>query len=139
MKTGLILVGASLVSLSGSTLWADDWPQWRGPKRNGMSMEAISTDWPTEGPQLLWLAPGATPTVNRNRVFTINKWGDVFCLDTVKGTIVWQCDLRQHNFKPNRWGFAGSPLIWQDLVILNAGDAGAALDRLTGRIVWSNG
>ena len=42
-------------------------------------------------------------------------------------------------FKPNRWGFAGSPLIWGDLVILNAGTAGIALDRSTGRIVWSNG
>jgi hypothetical protein len=41
--------------------------------------------------------------------------------------------------KPNRWGFAGSPLIWGDLVILNAGTAGIALDRSTGRIAWSNG
>ena len=74
-----------------------------------------------------------------DRVFTISKWGDVFCLDAAKGTVLWQRDLRRDGVKPNRWGFAGSPLVWGDLVILNAGTAGIALDRSTGRIVWSNG
>jgi outer membrane protein assembly factor BamB len=72
-------------------------------------------------------------------VFTISKWGDVFCLDAAKGTVIWQRDLRRDGVKPNRWGFAGSPLIWHDLVILNAGTAGIALDRATGRVVWLNG
>src|SRR5438105_3285006 len=27
-----------------------DWPQWRGPNRNGVSPEKISTDWPADGP-----------------------------------------------------------------------------------------
>jgi hypothetical protein len=43
---------------------------------------------------------------------------------------------RRH--QPNRWGFAGSPLIWRDLVIYNAGPT-ARLDRNTGRLVWSTG
>jgi len=30
-------------------------------------------------------------------------------------------------------------MIWRDLVIVNAGAAGTALDRTTGRVVWSNG
>ena len=91
------------------------------------------------GPQWYEGGPGSTPTVDSNRVFTISKWGDVFCLDAAKGTVLWQRDLRQDGVKPNRWGFAGSPLVWGDLVILNAGTAGIALDRSTGRIVWSNG
>lgn len=90
-------------------------------------------------PQWYEGGPGSTPTVDGNRVFTISKWGDVFCLDAAKGTVLWQRDLRQNGIKPNRWGFAGSPLIWEDLVILNAGTAGIALDRNTGRIAWSNG
>ena len=91
------------------------------------------------GPQYYEGGPGSTPTVESNQVFTIGKWGDVFCLDAVKGTVLWQRDLRKDGLKPNRWGFAGSPLLWHDLVILNAGAAGTALDRATGRVVWSNG
>ena len=91
------------------------------------------------GPQYYEGGPGSTPTVESNQVFTISKWGDVFCLDAAKGTVLWQRDLRKDGFKPPRWGFAGSPLIWHDLVILNAGAAGTALDRATGGVVWSSG
>jgi outer membrane protein assembly factor BamB len=91
------------------------------------------------GPQYYEGGPGSTPTVDGNQVFTISKWGDVFCLDAAKGTVVWQHDLRKEGLVPNRWGFAGSPLIWHGLVILNAGTAGTALDRATGRQVWCNG
>jgi outer membrane protein assembly factor BamB len=91
------------------------------------------------GPQWYEGGPGATPTVSGGQVFTISKWGDVFCLEAVKGAVVWQRDLRKDGLQPNRWGFAGSPLICGDLVILNAGTAGTALDRRTGRVVWCNG
>jgi len=90
-------------------------------------------------PQWYEGGPGSTPTVDGRRVFTISKWGDVFCLDAATGAVLWQRDLRQDGVKPNRWGFAGSPLIWGDRVILNAGTAGIALDRASGRIAWSNG
>jgi outer membrane protein assembly factor BamB len=90
-------------------------------------------------PQWYEGGPGATPTIDRDHVFTISKWGDVFCFDLAIGSIVWQRNLRQDGLKPNRWGFAGSPLVWRDLVILNAGSAGVALNRQDGRIVWSNG
>jgi outer membrane protein assembly factor BamB len=102
--------------------------------------EIWSRTYPAQlSPQWYEGGPGATPTVEQNCVFTISKWGDVFCLDAAKGSILWRRDLRQDNFKPNRWGFAGSPLVWKDLVIFNIGDAGGALDRFTGRIIWSNG
>src|SRR5260221_1059077 len=77
--------------------------------------------------------PGSTPTVEADRVYTISKWGDVFCLDAATGAVIWQQDLRKEGIKTNRWGFAGSPLIWHELVILNAGSAGTALDRTTGK------
>ena len=174
---------------------AADWPQWRGPNRNGISGEKISAAWPAEGPKVAWRAqvgtgfssfsvsqdrvysmgntneedaiwcldartgeevwkhsygsrlgpqyyeggPGSTPTVENGRVFTISKWGRVFCLEAAKGTVLWERDLCQEGIQTNRWGFAGSPLIWHDLVILNAGAAGTALDWKTGRMVWSNG
>ena len=91
------------------------------------------------GPQWYEGGPGATPTVDGPRVFTISKWGDVLCLDAANGAVLWQRDLRRDGVKPNRWGFAGSPLVWGNRVILNAGSAGIALDRATGRVVWSTG
>jgi outer membrane protein assembly factor BamB len=63
----------------------------------------------------------------------------VFCLDAGKGTVLWQRDLRKDGIQPNEWGFAGSPLVFGDLVILNAGATGTALDRNTGRVVWGSG
>jgi hypothetical protein len=34
---------------------AADWPQWRRPKRDGISQEkGLLKEWPTEGPKLLW-------------------------------------------------------------------------------------
>ncbi|MCX6930099.1 MAG: PQQ-binding-like beta-propeller repeat protein [Verrucomicrobia bacterium] len=191
MKLRLILTAALLAWNSPAT----DWPQWRGPNRNGVASEEVNVAWPAEGPTMLWRAsigtgfasisvsqgrvyamgnannedtvwcfeartgkslwqhtyaaqlgpqwyeggPGSTPTVDSNRVFTISKWGDVFCFDAAKGTLLWQRDLRRDGVKPNRWGFAGAPLVWGNLVILNAGSAGIALDRTTGRVAWSNG
>jgi outer membrane protein assembly factor BamB len=172
---------------------ADDWPQWRGANRDGISPEMVN--WPAEGPKIVWRAqvgtgfssisvskgrvytmgnadekdtiwcldaingkpiwqhiysaalnpqyyeggPGATPTVHAGEVFTISKWGDVFCLDAEKGTVIWEHHLLKDGIHTNRWGFAGSPLIWKDLVILNAGSSGVALDLATGRTVWMNG
>ncbi len=91
------------------------------------------------GPQYYEGGPGSTPTIESNRVFTISKWGDVFCLDAASGRVIWQRDLQKDGIKPNRWGFAGSPLAWRNLVFLNAGAAGVALDRETGRTIWANG
>jgi outer membrane protein assembly factor BamB len=83
--------------------------------------------------------PVSTPTVESNRVFTISKWGDVFCLNATNGAVIWEHDLRRDGVISNRWGFAGSPLLWRNLVILNAGGMGSALDRDSGRVVWLNG
>ena len=58
-------------------------------------------------PQWYQGGPGSTPTVDGNRVVTISKWGDVFCFDAAKGTVLWQRDLRRDGVKTNRWGFAG--------------------------------
>ena len=172
-----------------------DWPQWRGPNRDGISGERLRKGWIENGLKEVWRAkvgtgfsgvsvsggnavtigneqdtdvifcfeaatgrelwrysyaaalgpqyyeggPGATPILNDGRVYTISKWGDVFCLDQKTGRLIWQRDLKKEGIKTNRWGFAGSPLIWRELVIYNAGEAGTALDRKTGKVVWSNG
>ena len=38
---------------------AEDWPQWRGPKRNGVSEETgLVKSWTSNGPPILWITKG---------------------------------------------------------------------------------
>ena len=55
--TGLLILALSApVSNQSST----DWPQWRGPNRDGRSAETgLLTEWPSAGPPLAWKAAGA--------------------------------------------------------------------------------
>ena len=80
-----------------------------------------------------------TPTIDGDRVYTIGRWGDVFCLDLATGKTVWSANLQKDaGFPPPSWGFGGSPYIHENLVVLNVGDAGVALDKSTGKIVWKS-
>ncbi len=84
--------------------------------------------------------PSATPTVDGDRVFTLSKRGVVHCLDAAKGTVVWSKNLMEElKAQMPTWGFASSVLIEGDLAIVNVGAAGAALNKTTGKVVWSSG
>ncbi len=56
-----------------------DWPQWRGPNRDGVSPESAAP-WPESGPKILWekeLGPGySSVVVADQRVFTLFQDGD---------------------------------------------------------------
>lgn len=84
--------------------------------------------------------PGSTPTVEGQHVFTLSKNGHLFCFEATTGTVVWKRNLMEELgvHKP-RWGFAGSPLVEGELLLLNAGKAGTAVDKRTGKIIWSSG
>ena len=76
-----------------------DWPQWRGPERNGTSPESgLLKQWPAEGPKLLWqvhdLGDGySTPAVVGNRIYLMSNIGMenefVQALSTQDGKPVW--------------------------------------------------
>ncbi len=54
MKPRLLLVAACLIVIVLPAL-GDDWPQWRGPDRTGVSRETgLLKDWPKSGPPLVW-------------------------------------------------------------------------------------
>src|ERR671921_92248 len=59
----LMLMGAVFVLLlllsvvKAGVAAAGDWPQWRGPRRDGVSQETgLLKQWPKEGPPMLWQA-----------------------------------------------------------------------------------
>tara|TARA_A100001037_G_C15135521_1_gene630922 strand:- start:1673 stop:2878 length:1206 start_codon:yes stop_codon:yes gene_type:complete len=81
----------------------------------------------------------ATPTVDGQAVYTVSKSGLVHCLDAAKGTVSWKANVLQLvGSKPPSWGIGSSPLVLGNLLILNAGPSGVALDKRTGRLVWGN-
>ncbi|MFA6545166.1 MAG: PQQ-binding-like beta-propeller repeat protein [Limisphaerales bacterium] len=194
------LLGTVLSASAASAQETFDWPQWRGPRRNGISAEKdFVTSWPKEGPHRVWTArvgvgyssvavvggrlytmgnvsdvdhvmcldvatskllwdyrypcaaadpngypgPRCTPTVDGNLVFTVSRNGHVLCLNATSGALVWTKNLvGDFGGRIPQWGFAGSPLVEGDLLILETGASGrstAALDKKTGRVVWANG
>jgi len=87
--------------------------------------------------------PGATPTVADGKVYTLSHRGHLNCFDAATGKPIWSANLiEDFDGKRPRWGFAGSPLVHEDKVIVDAGGRGAstiALNKDTGRLVWSSG
>jgi hypothetical protein len=91
------LQSAQLASHEGDLL-SGEWPQWRGPRRDGISTETgILTEWPTKGPKLLWKAPigdgYSSLAVAGGKVYTIFQDGDdetVGCWDAETGEQRWR-------------------------------------------------
>ncbi len=83
--------------------------------------------------------PGATPTVDGDRLYTLSKIGQLFCLDAAGGKVVWSKPLAQNpGVKPPTWGFQGSPIADEDRLYVNVGSAGLCLDKATGKVLWSS-
>jgi outer membrane protein assembly factor BamB len=192
---GLLLL-ACPVPLS---IWAGDWPSWRGPDRTGVSAETgLLAAWPEEGPKLLWSitglgggyaspavvgerifvmgskdgdehvraysvkdgkplwavkvgkvgentgpnypGPRATPTIEGGRLWALGSDGDLVCLRTEDGKLVWRKHL-ERDFEGARgaWAYCESPLIDGDLLICTPGGEKAtmvALAKDSGKLVW---
>src|SRR6516164_9889399 len=81
-----------------ASAWADDWPQWRGTHRTGISAETgLLKKWPEGGPKLLWerknIGGGySTPVVVGDRVYLmVDRKGDeyVLALAVADGAEIW--------------------------------------------------
>ena len=87
--------------------------------------------------------PRCTPTIRSGQVFTFGAMGHVHCLDARTGAVSWTKDLvRDFGTKVPEWGFAASPVIHGENVIIHAavkGGAYIAFDRLTGQERWRGG
>lgn len=194
------LLAAGLFLALAPAAPALDWPQWRGPQRNGISAETgWSSAWSGKGLKTLWKAEvgtgygsvsvsqsrlyilgntadqdsvycfdatagkpvwkytypcpakdpngyngvRSTPTVDSNRVYTTSRQGQLFCLDAVTGKVEWSKDfIRDFGGKAPTWGYAISPLVEGELLIVEPGGPGAAvvaLNKETGQLVWKSG
>lgn len=93
------LLTAFVVLVAAVPAVAENWPQWRGPKNNGVSGETgLPAEW-TEIKNVVWTIPlpgrsGATPCIWGDRIFltsTVDGGSDLLalCLDK-SGTEVWR-------------------------------------------------
>lgn len=88
-----------LTTKVGSSAPPSDWPQWRGPHRNGVSIErGLLKQWPAGGPKLLWqvneIGDGySTPVVVGNRIYLMSNQGleneFVQARSTSTGAVIW--------------------------------------------------
>jgi outer membrane protein assembly factor BamB len=103
------LARAAILPTEPNRSGAADWPQWRGPNRDGVVSEARLPAWPREGPRLLWKKPigrGFSAVVAAaGRIYTMAEEADatnssptaenpgcevVLCWDAATGQEVWR-------------------------------------------------
>ena len=82
----------------------------------------------------------STPTVDGALLYLETVAGDVVCLDAQNTQVVWRKHLkRDFQGRPGTWGYAESPLVDGDRVVVTPGGKEAALvalDKRDGRVIW---
>ncbi len=86
--------------------------------------------------------PRSTPTVDGDRVYAVSANGRLYALDKKDGRQIWTIDLKERfGSKIPSWGYAASPLIEGNLLLLpvggTEGNAIAALDKQSGETIWT--
>ena len=78
-----------------------------------------------------------TPTIEGDRVYWLSKWGDLFAFEAATGKILWNSQVQKETgIRVPDWGFTGAPFIFKDLLILNMGETGVAINKNTGKVAW---
>lgn len=121
------------------------WPQWRGPRRDGICDETgLLPEWPADGPKLLWKAGElgrgySAPIVTHGRIYLTGDVGDelhIFALDP-EGRVVW----RAKNGEAWRSPYPGARAICTysegRLYHENAHGRVACFDAITGAELWA--
>ncbi len=134
--------------LTGSTR-GDDWPQWRGPQRNGLSKETgLLKQWPKDGPKRLWevkdIGGGySTPAVVGDRIYLMaDRKGEehALALAVKDGSQVWATAIGKvgPNLVPEYPGTRSTPTVDGDRIYVLGSDGDlACLKKDNGEVVWS--
>jgi outer membrane protein assembly factor BamB len=88
--------------------------------------------------------PISTPLIDRGRVYVLDPAGHFYCLDFKTGRRIWDANLpKAHGATEPFYGFASSPLLVEDTVVLQIGgplgSMVAAFDAASGKVMWKSG
>src|SRR4026208_23105 len=119
MSIASISSNLSLCVLLLTSTFISDWTEWRGPARDGVSMEkGLPTSWSPTGQNLAWKVPyggRSAPIVMGNRVFLQNTAGKgeleqerVMCFNADTGKLLWEhrFNIYLSDVPPHRVGWA---------------------------------
>ena len=141
---------AGSVCFAVTSLRADDWPQWRGPHRNGVSQETgLLKEWPKEGPKIRWqlhdLGGGySTPAVVGDRFYLMVSEGkdseSVQAFAVKDGARVWSTRLGKvgnPDQQPNFPAARSTPTVDGDMIYALSSDGDlACLELSSGKLRW---
>jgi len=125
---------------------AAEWPQFRGPERDGMAAAgpALMTAWPDDGPPLRWVCDAlgdgyASATVTADAIFTTGMEGDqgfLYALDHA-GQLRWKVGYGPDWARSHR-GSRTTPTAHDGkLYLVSAHGRAVCFDAQTGRELWS--
>jgi len=150
MKTRWLVLLASCLGSLVVAASAANWPQWRGPERDGVSRETgLLKEWPREGPKLFWQAKSvgsgySTPAVVGERLYLLSNQGMenefVKALNVRDGKEIWSTRLGKvgnPNQKPSYPAARSTPTLDGDFLYALGSDGDlVCLERSSGRIRW---
>jgi outer membrane protein assembly factor BamB len=142
----VVALGVALSAQTPAPSPNTDWPQWRGPDRNGISKETgLLTQWPANGPTRLWrvsnLGAGyGSVSTKGERLFVqmqVGRQSVVASLNRANGQLVWSKPLGNSGNNDKGPGPRGTPTIDGDRLyaLSETGDL-ACLQIADGQIVW---
>lgn len=143
------LAALGLLAILGTVAAASDWPQWRGPKRDGVSTETgLLKQWPKDGPKQVWRFDDAglgfsSMAIRDGKLYTLGTRKDdeiVLILDAATGKELWPAKIGPiFTFQGNVWGDGprSTPTLDGDMLYaLGAQGDLIALDLKTKAEVW---
>ena len=137
---------AALLAAILSTAHADDWPQFRGPQRDGVSRETnLLQSWPEGGPQRLWLSTNlgagySSPAIVGEQIYIMAQCAEaqwLLCLDAKDGKELWATRLGEPYANEFGDGPRGTPTVHDGLVFaLGANGELLCAEAATGKERW---
>ncbi len=140
------MVGCVILLIAGC-VFAQDWPQWRGPNRDGkVSGFTTPWEWPKEFTQKWKVTVGsgdATPALVGNKLYVFTRQGEdefILCLNAGNGKELWNSKYAAQavtGAAARHPGPRSSPAVSDGKVVtIGVGGVLSCLDAATGKVVW---